>query len=198
MGAMKKFLFIIFVLTSASASAADKYVIDPTHANVLWSINHMGFSNVYGTFTDVKGSIFYDSQNPQMSSTKVVINTRSLQTILPKLTEHLQGPDFFNTAIFPDMKFESTNVKATGKKSGIIEGNLTILGVTKPVKLHTKFNKADVNPFSHKREVGFSAESKIKRSDFGMKNGIPNVGDEVKIIIEVEAINEEDEMLDVR
>ena len=190
-------LALILVATNASA-AANKYIIDPTHANLVWSAEHFGYSTFYGRFDDVQGTVFFDQTNPSMSNVSVVIKTASVDTYVPKLTEHLKGEDFFKVEQFPEARFTSTEVKVTGKKTAVIQGNLTLLGVVKPVKLKVKFNKADVHPYTKKRTVGFSAETTIKRSDFGMKYGIPGVSDDVKLIIEIEAVHEEDLLLDIK
>lgn len=201
---MKKFILTLFVAlfvvhAPAKADAAsNKYVIDTTHANVVWTVNHFGYADFYGRFNDVQGTIFFDQVNPAMSTVNVVIKTASVDTYVPKLTEHLKGADFFNVEQFPEAKFTSTGVKVTGKKSAVIEGNLTLLGVVKPVKLKVKFNKAEVHPYTKKRTAGFSAETTIKRSDFGMKYAIPGVSDDVKLIMEIEAVNEEDILMDVK
>ena len=193
---MKAILFFLMAIFFAqNAIASDRYIIDPSHANITWFCNHFGFSDVSGTFGSVEGQIFFDETNPAQSFVKTVIKTDSLVTAVPKLTEHLKSKDFFNTEKFPEAKFESMSVKKAGKKTGFITGNLTLLGVTKPVKLKTVFNKKAVNQFTQKRTVGFSGEATIKRSDFGMKYGLPGVADEVKIFIEVEAIHEEDILL---
>ena len=141
---MKAILFfLVAVFFTQNAIASDRYIIDPTHANVTWYCNHFGFSDVSGTFGSVEGQIFFDEKNPAQSFAKATIKTTSLITAVPKLTEHLLNKDFFNTEQFKEAKFESTSVKKLGKKTGFITGNLTLLGVTKPVKL---------KPFSIKRQ----------------------------------------------
>ena len=117
---MKNFLLTLFtIITFAlplNASAGSfKYIIDPSHANVIWSANHFGFSNVYGRFDDVQGSLFFDPENPTLSNVKVIIKTASLDTAVPKLTRNLKGEDFFNVEQFPEATFVSTNIKVSGK-----------------------------------------------------------------------------------
>ena len=192
---MKKLaLLALAILVSSPAMAGDKYLIDKTHANIVWSANHMGFSNPSGSFSDVTGTIFFDEAKPEISMVDVVVNTASIFTLDQKFTDHLKGADFFKTDMFPDATFKSTSVKVTGKDTAIISGNLKLLGSVQPIKIKAKFNKSGKNPFNQKRTIGFSGETVIKRSDFGMKYGIPNVSDEVKLAIEVEAIHEADQM----
>ena len=90
------------------------------------------------------------------------------------------------------MTFKSTDIKVTGENTADITGDLTILETTKPVVLKTTFRKAGKHPFGDKYAAGFSASAKIKRSDFGMNYGLPNVGDDVTIRIEVEAVRQDD------
>ena len=196
---MKKIVFLLFVLTllPAHAHAAAKYVIDRKHANITWTVNHYGFSNVSGTFTDVSGTLIFDRVVPTTSKVDVIIKTGSIQTAVPKLTRHLKGEDFFFVDAFPEARFVSTNIKVTGKTHGIIEGNLTLHGKTRPVTLKAEFNKEGVGA-SGKRTIGFSLTGRIKRSDFEMNYGLPDIGDKVDLRIEVEAINENDVLMDMR
>ena len=103
----------------------------------------------------------------------------------------MKSPDFFDVAKYPDMTFKSTKVVVTGDNTADITGDLTILGITKPVTLKVVHNKSGVLPMNDKMFVaGFSAMGKIKRSDFGMTNGIPMVGDDVDLYLEVQGNQE--------
>jgi len=105
---------------------------------------------------------------------------------VPKLNTELQGEKFFNVAKFPTMQFKSTKVTTTGKNTGDVTGDFTMLGVTKPVTLHVTYNKSGIHPYSNNYISGFTADAKLKRSDFGMTAFQGAVGDEVTIHIEVE------------
>ncbi len=103
--------------------------------------------------------------------------------------DHLRSPDFFNAAEFPEMTFASTGIERTSDKTGKITGDLTLLGVTKPVTLDVTFNQRAPHPLPQYNGVevaGFSATTTIKRSDFGMSTFVPAIGDEIEIILEVE------------
>lgn len=194
---MKKLLLILLLaIIPASANASNKYIIDKNHANITWFVSHNGFSSVSGTFTKISGTIFFNKDMVSQSNVRVKIQTNSLQTAVPRLTAHLKGPDFFNTDMYPDITFISTSVEQTGKNTAIIEGELTMNSKMRTVKLKATFNKEGLST-SKKRTVGFSAEGKIKRSDFDLKYGLPEIGDDVKILIEVEAIHEEDGFMDM-
>ena len=121
----------------------------------------------------------------------VTIKTESIDMDSEKWDDHMKSPDFFNVEEFADMTFKSTSIEITGEKTANITGDLTLLGVTKPVVLKTTYNKSDKHPFSGKYVSGFSAETIVKRSEFGMTYGLPGVGDDVHVRIEVEGYRTE-------
>jgi polyisoprenoid-binding protein YceI len=169
-----------------SAQAADTYKLDPSHTAVVWHINHFGFSNPSGKFTNIDGAILLDEQNPAASKVNVVIPISSLVTGIPKLDEHLRTKDFFDIDQFPTASFVSDTVTVTDKKSATVQGMLTLHGVTKPVTLNVVLNQIGDNMFK-KKTAGFSATTTIKRSDFGMTTYLPALGDDIKLDIESEA-----------
>ncbi len=178
-------------LAQPAFAAPEQYEFDKAHTQVLFFVNHLGFSNSQGEFLDYDGGFTFDEENPENSSVEVTFNIDGLDMDDEKWDAHLKNPDFFNMEEYPTMTFKSTDVEVTGENTGNITGDLTILGVTKPVVLETVFNKADVHPYSGKHVAGFSANSKINRSDFGMDYGLPGIGDEVIIRIEVEGVRVE-------
>ena len=173
---------------SAPAFAASEYKIDPTHTHVLFVVDHLGFSKMIGLFGDTTGTIAFDPANPAASKLNVDIKTASLQSQFGPRDADLKGADWFNVAEFPDMTFVGKTFKKKGDKTGEITGDLTLLGVTKPVTLEVTFNKAGVRPTDKADTVGFSARGSLNRSDFGLKTYIPYIGDKVDLIIETEAI----------
>ena len=168
-----------------SARAAD-YTIDPSHTHILFMVNHLGLSNMIGLFTDMAGTFSFDPAHIEASKVKVTIKTASLSTQFGPRDADLKGADWFNVTEFPEMTFTGVSFSKTDDHAGTITGNLTLLGVTKPVTLHVTFNNAGLRASDKKQAAGFSATSKIKRSDFGMKTFIPYIGDEVSLIIETE------------
>lgn len=183
----KIFTTIAVIGLATSASAADTYKFDPNHTAVIWEANHFGFSNPSGKFTAVDGVLVLDEKNPKKSSVEVTIKIASLETGLPKFNEHLKSKDFLNAEKFPTAKFVSKKIELNGKNKAKITGDLTIVGVTKPVVLNVKLNKIGAHPFTKAKAAGFSANTIIKRSEFGIDYAIPGVADEVKISIEAEA-----------
>lgn len=173
-----------------SAFAADTYKLDPSHSSVIWNANHFGFSSPHGIFSMAEGTVTLDKDAPAKSSVNVTINTGELYTGNKKFDDHLKSKDFFNVGEFPKATFISYKVEKTGDKTAKVTGNLTLLGVTKPVTLDVTLNKEGEHMMTKKPTIGFSATGVIKRSDFGMKFGVPGVSDEVALQIEAEASKE--------
>lgn len=177
---------LTFSIGSALAAPVT-YTIDPAHLSVAFSINHLGFSHVLGRFNEAAGEIVFDKEAMAASRAKLTIKAASVDTAFAKRDDHLRSPDFFNVKEFPEISFVSTKVEPNGERTAKLSGDLTILGVTKPITLDVTFNKEGVSPASKKETVGFSARGVVKRTDFGMKYGVPNIGDEVILSLEVEA-----------
>jgi polyisoprenoid-binding protein YceI len=170
---------------STPSRAAD-YKIDPNHTHVLFFVDHLGFSKMVGLFTDLAGTFSFDPANVNASKFAVSIRTASLQTQFTARDNDLKGADWFNVTEFPDMKFIGTSYVKKDDKTGTITGNLTLLGVTKPIVLDVTFNKAGVRPSDKAEAAGFSAHAHLKRSEFGMKTFLPYIGDEIDVLIETE------------
>jgi polyisoprenoid-binding protein YceI len=172
----------------AARAAADKYALDPTHTFVVFKITDLGYSHVIGWFTAVAGDLTFDPADVTKSALNVTIKTASIDTHFAQRNKDLMSPDFLNVAEFPEMTFKSTSIEKTGDKTGKVTGELTLLGVTKPVIMDVTFTKVAPNPFHNNTPTaGFEAHAVIKRSDFGMKAEIPNIGDEVDISIDSQA-----------
>ncbi len=172
-------------------SAADSYAFDKVHTQIMFSVSHLGFSFSTGSFTAFDGGFTFDEAKPENSSVNVTIDTDSISLHDDKWEEHMKSEDFFNVAVFPTMTFKSTLAEKTGDNTARLTGDLTLLGVTRPVTLDVIFNKAAVHPYSKQYVAGFSATGTLKRSDFGMVYGLPGIGDEVNITLEVEGIRHE-------
>ncbi|MFM7027591.1 MAG: YceI family protein [Chakrabartia sp.] len=164
--------------------AAGTYTVDNHHAQILWTVNHFGFNDYFGIFGQPTGSLTIDPAKPNDAKVSVTIPIAEVATSRADLTKHLMTPDFFDAAKFPTASFQSTKVEASGTKAKIT-GNLTLLGVTKPVVLDAAFTGAGKNPMMGKDTIGFHATTSLKRSDWGMTKFVPFVGDDVKIDISV-------------
>lgn len=184
--------FIAMILAAAlplSAHAADSYTFDPPHTFPHFSINHMGFSTLQGRFDKTSGKVTLD-RAAKTGSLDVSIEAASVSTGFAKRDEHLRSPDFFNAAEFPTITYKSTAIKFKGDAPATVEGNLTLLGVTKPVTLTIDAFKCGQDMMTKKEKCGAGATAQIKRSDFGMKSFLPAVGDDIKLVFEVEAIKD--------
>jgi polyisoprenoid-binding protein YceI len=186
----------IALLPLAAAAAPVTYTIDSLHSFPNFSVNHLGMTMVHGRFERMTGKIVYDAA-AKTGSLEVHVPTSTVSTGDAKRAdgarardEHLRSADFFNSAEFPDMTFKSTKINFAGERPESVEGNLTLLGVTRPVKFQlTQFN-CGPHPFSKKPMCGAYVEGTIKRTDFGMKFGVPAISDDVKLAIGVEAYPE--------
>ena len=172
---------------------AGVYNVDKTHASITWKVSHLGLSNYTARFTKFDASIDFDPNNVEASKITATIDPTSVRTDYPfpekkdfdkKLA---QGAEWFNAGAFPSITFASSKLTKTGDNTGVMEGNLTFLGVTKPVSLSVTLNGATANqPFSNKPTLGVTATTTIKRTDWGFSTYTPNIGDEVTIIIDAE------------
>ncbi len=172
-----------------AAAAPEHYTIDARHTFPSFEVGHMGFSLQRGRFNRTEGKVMLDAA-AKKGSIDIRIDANSIDTGLDKLEEHLRGEDFFNVAKFPAITFKGDKFAFDGDKVKSVSGNLTMLGVTKPVTLTaTYFNCAD-HPMAKKKACGGDFVATIKRTDFGMKYAVPAVGDEVKLQIQVEAFKD--------
>lgn len=182
---MKKMFAAIGLFAISMTAFADSYTIDPTHTYPNFTISHLGFSTMYGRFDKTSGTLTMDRAKGT-GSVDITVDMASVNTGMKKRDDHLRSPDFFNVAEFPVMTFKSTKVEFAGKGAKVT-GDLTIKGVTKSVTLDVASINCGVHPFNKKDVCGFDATTKIKRSDFGIKYGLPAIGDDMNIMIEVEA-----------
>lgn len=179
-------LVALFFFSTSVSAATETYTIDPTHTYPHFAVSHLGFSTMRGRFDKSSGKLTID-RAAKVGSVEVTIETASLSTGLKKRDAHLRSPDFFNTVEFPKVTYKSTAVKFNGDTPTTVEGNLTLLGVTKPVTLAITAFKCGKNPMNQKAMCGIDATANMKRSNFGMNYALPGVGDNLKLTIEVEA-----------
>jgi len=174
---------------SASALAADSFNIDSRHTFPVFEVNHLGFSTQRGRFNRVTGKITLDTA-AQKGSVEVVIDTASIDMGLEDWDKHMKSEDFFNVEKYPTMTFKSDKFIFKKGKPTEVHGELTLLGVTRPVVLSVNQFNCGVHPINKKEVCGADLTTRIKRSDFGMTKFLPGIGDEIRILIPVEAFKE--------
>jgi len=176
----------------AAAAQVESYAIDPYHTTPHWEIDHLGFSAMRGRFDKTAGKFTID-RSAKTGTLEIVIQTASLssgdadrENRKRTRDEHLRSPDFFNVAEFPTMTYRAKSVKFKGDDPEVIEGSLTLLGVTHPVPLKVERWRCGPDPRTagKRYQCGGNITGSFKRSDFGMKFGLPSsIGDEVKLWI---------------
>jgi polyisoprenoid-binding protein YceI len=166
-----------------SAVEAGTYAVEPGHTEVLFDVDHLGFTKYYGQFSGVSGTLTLDPRSIATSSVSVTIPTASITAPNDKLTGELRSPMFLDAATYPTITFVSRQVTQTGPTTAKITGDLTLHGVTHTVTLDAAFHGAGINGMSKKYNLGFDLTGHFKRSDFGVNTYLPVLGDDVEVII---------------
>ena len=172
---------------ASTVAAPVTYGVDGTHTFPRFSYSHFGYSTQLSSFSKTTGKVVFDSE-AKKGSVDIVIDMKSVNTGFVDFNGHIQGEDFLDTAKFPQATFKSTKVIFEGDKPQLIEGQLTIKGVTKPVTLTVTSFQAMPHPMMKKPALGANAFTVIKRSEFNAGKYAPYVGDDVRIDIAIEAM----------
>lgn len=168
-----------------AAAPAGTYELDGRHASVIARISHLGASLSVFRFDKIAGKLDWVPANPSQSKVSVEIQTASITSNVPGFADELTKAPWLNTAKYPVATFTSTAIRTTGASAGIISGNLTLMGVTKPIQITARLFGAGKNTRGT-AVVGFSGTTRFKRSDFGFKTGLPMIGDEIELLLDVE------------
>ncbi|MBD8526245.1 polyisoprenoid-binding protein [Pseudoxanthomonas sp. CAU 1598] len=182
-----KALFAALSLGLAFTAQAETYQIDPNHTQVRFQYSHFGLSTIVGLFTGVSGEVSYDPADPSAASVKASIPLAKVNTGVADLDQHLGSADFFDTAKFPNAEFASSKVEAVGDNQLKVTGTLKLRDVEQQVVLNVQLNALKNHPMSGRPAIGFDASTELKRTELGVGKYAPNVSDEVKIEITVEA-----------
>lgn len=189
-------LATLMLATTLAAQAGDaKYVIDREHFSIGFMVEHIGYADTLGQFLEAEGSFVYDEAANELREGEVLVQADSVFTNHEQRDEHLRNDDFLEADQHATIRFEATDWQpaADDPGRGTLEGQLTLLGETRPVSLDVTLNKAAEYPFGHgEYTLGVSARTTIRRSEWGMTYGVERnlVGDEVELIFEFEAIRE--------
>lgn len=184
------------VLAETPTVPAGAYVLDKTHASVVFSVSHLGFSFYTGSFARFDASLEFDPNDAALAALNATIDVTSLQIPAPPegFLATLLGPEWFDAGTYPTMTFRSTGVSSTGHNTAKVTGMLTLKGVSAPVDFDVTFNGGypGMAGFDPQARVGFSARGVLNRSDFNLAKGVPpkgttmGVGDAVEFVIETE------------
>lgn len=182
-------------VNAESSTEKKAWAVDPVHSSVEFAVKHMMVTTVRGRFAEFDAVVNFDESNPEASSVEAKISAASIDTRAPDRDAHLRSADFLDAEKFPYLTFKSTEIKPKGDDQYLISGNLTIRDVTKPIVLNTEFAGIGKSPWGN-RVAALSAETKINRKDFGLEwnvgleTGGVLVGDEVKIHIDLELVEQ--------
>jgi len=174
------------VATNPGLAPQGRYVVVRDHTQVFFSIMHLGLSPYYGRFAGATGTLTFSPLDPTKSSIDIAIDPKTVSTLSDQISRELCRPDALSCAKFSKIGFKSTAIMRTGDTTGDITGDLSLAGVTKPVTLHATFYGGMQGPLGQNNyQLGFSAETTVKRSDFCLTKIIlsSSVGDEIKLSI---------------
>lgn len=186
-------LLLVAMLCWSPAAVADTWVFDKKNSSISFSWDHLGLSRQSGRFLDFDGRLQFSPTDPEGGSVDVVIKAASLWTGVKEFDDNLKSESFFNADRYPLITFRSTWVRRTGEKTGEVDGELTIMGISRPVTLKVIWNFTGEHPFAAvnptykgKWVSGFTATAKVQRSDWGLTRGLPLISDDIWITIEAE------------
>ncbi|MGY6644846.1 MAG: YceI family protein [Salinarimonas sp.] len=176
---------------ASDAAAAERYVLDASHSQILFSYDHLGYSTTYGMFSGFDGEIVFDQDDPAASSVTVSFPVRSMLTGWEARFAHFMSEDFFGAADDEMVSFVSTGIEVTGEDTALITGDLTLNEITREVVLDARLNAAGMHPMEEREWAGFDATTTLVRSDFELGMFAPFVSDEVDVVISIEAMKAE-------
>ncbi len=185
---MKKFLMVctLGLLCAAPAFAADTFLLDPEYTIPAFEVGHLGFTTQRGRFDKAEGKVVLDIA-AQKGSVEFTVHTKSLDMGSKAWTIHVSSEGLFDVQKFPTMTFKSDNLIFSGDKVVAAEGQFTLLGITKPLKIAVNRFNCGENPINKKFMCTGDITATIKRSDYGMVKYIPTVSDDIQINVPVES-----------
>lgn len=184
---MKHIIAVLYIAAALPAAAGEILTIDSSHSAVILQWNHFGFSNPVARLEKVEGKLDLDQADLSRSSIVVNMPLDALRTGDDFLNKRLLGSEFFDAKRYPVATFRSVLVRRVDAEKLVVEGELSVHGVTRPVLLNARLNRIAPNPFTRLTTVGFEADGVIRRSEFGLDKYIPAVSDEVTVRISVGA-----------
>jgi len=182
---------LVSALAVGTSALADDYIIDSqgAHASINFKIKHLGYSWLTGRFDTFGGQFNFDPSNPAGSKIVVDIDTASVNSNHAERDKHLRSADFLNVDEFPDAKFESTSIEVTGDDTGVIKGDLTLHGVTRPIAIDAEYIGGGDDPWGGFRQ-GFAGTTELKLADFGIDYDLGPASRTVELELHVEGIRQ--------
>ncbi len=184
-------LAVTAAIPSVATAAVERYVIDTEggHAFVQFRIKHLAYSWLYGCFNDFSGTFTYDTEDTSNSAVEVTINTASLDSNHAERDKHLRGKDFLDVDRYPQASFRSTAYKETGFNTSVLEGELTLKGITKPVRIEVQRIGNGPDPWGEYRR-GFQGSTSFALKDFGIDYNLGPAAREVEMILSIEGVRQ--------
>lgn len=173
-------------MLAADGDGVQTFKIDTVHSSAIFRIKHLDTAFFWGRFNDIAGTVAWDPASPEAAAFDVTIKTASVDTKNGARDTHLKGPEFFDAKQFPTLTFKSKSVKKGDDKMLEVSGDLTMHGVTKPLTAKIEMTGSGKG-MNGQSLVGFETTFNVKRSDFGMNKMVGPVGDDVRIIVSLEA-----------
>jgi polyisoprenoid-binding protein YceI len=182
-----KIALICLLVASTTSAFAQTYTIDPSHTYPSFEADHMGISFWRGKFDKTTGTVVLD-RAAKTGTLDIAIDASTIDFGHPKMNEHARNKDLFDVEKYPTITYKSKAIKYEGDTPVAVDGELTLLGVTKSVPLKINKFKCIQHPMLKREVCGADASAEFKRSDFGMNYGLPRFSPEVKLAIQVEAV----------
>jgi len=182
-----------FVPGNPALADPAEFKIDEEHFSIGFLVDHVGYARQLGKFLEARGEFTYDEETRELHSGRVEVDASSVFTNHDDRDDHLRSDDFLDADQYPKVVFEATEYQAESDNGGVLKGDLSLLGKTRPVELDVQLNKAAEYPFGHgEYTLGISATTTLKRSEWGMTYAVDDglVGDEVEMMFELEAIRQ--------
>ena len=186
-------LAVLLAAPLVSRAEPARYAIDPEHLSISFAATHIGYADVLGLFLKGEGSFVYDDAARSLSDLTMTVRADSVFTNHDERDGHLKSGDFLDAEAEPEITFVMTGAEPTGETTGIVKGDLTLRGQTRPIEVEVRLNKAEVSPIGDQYRLGLTATTTVRRSDFGSTYAVDNgwVADAIPVRFEMEAVRQE-------
>lgn len=187
-------LLAAMAMPAEAFAAPEAYTLDGEHTHIVWQVERFGFTKTIGTFTEISGELILDDEAPENSSVTAEISVTSVRSDLPQREEIIRGEYWLDAANFPAISFQSSSVELVKSEDcpencALVHGDMTLKGVSLPLSLTVRLNKAGTDPVTRNKAMGFTATGSFKRSAYGVTTAVGPVGDDVTFQIEALAIH---------